>query len=96
MAKFVKTAREITDINEELDKIKGKKEKKEVKETKKKEPKVRKNSFFSEVGKEVSKVNWPSRKDMLKYSIATISFILFFATFFYLIDLILALLKTGV
>ena len=52
--------------------------------------------FFKEVKNEVSKVKWPSKKDMVKYSVATIVFILFFAIFFYLIDLIIALLKAGV
>ena len=33
--------------------------------------------FFSEVKKELSKVKWPNRKDMVKYSIATISFVIF-------------------
>ena len=42
--------------------------------------------FFSEVRKELSKVKWPTKKDMVKYSIATISFVIFFAAFFYLID----------
>ena len=41
--------------------------------------------FFSEVKKELSKVKWPNRKDMTKYSIATITFVIFFAGFFYLI-----------
>lgn len=52
--------------------------------------------FFKEVKNEVSKVKWPSKKDMVKYSVATIIFIVFFALFFYLIDLIIALLKAGV
>ncbi len=50
--------------------------------------------FFSEVKKELSKVKWPSKKDMVKYSIATISFVIFFALFFYLIDLAVAFIKT--
>ena len=50
--------------------------------------------FFSEVKKELSKVKWPSRKDMVKYSIATISFVIFFAVFFYLIDLGVAFIKS--
>ena len=53
-------------------------------------------TFFKEVKSEMSKVKWPSKKDMVKYSIATIIFIVFFAVFFYLIDLIIALLKAGV
>ncbi len=52
--------------------------------------------YFHEVKAEVSKVKWPGKKDMVKYSVATLSFILFFSAFFYVIDLIFALLKTGV
>ena len=50
--------------------------------------------FFSEVKKELSKVKWPNRKDMVKYSIATISFVIFFAVFFYAIDLAVAFIKS--
>jgi len=50
--------------------------------------------FFREVKKELSKVKWPSRKDMYKYSVATIIFVVFFAAFFYAIDLLVALVKT--
>ena len=50
--------------------------------------------FFSEVKKELSKVKWPNKKDMVRYSIATIIFVIFFASFFYAIDLLMALLKT--
>ena len=54
--------------------------------------KIRK--FFSEVKKELGKVKWPSKKDMVKYSISTITFVIFFAVFFYLIDLAVAFIKT--
>ena len=40
--------------------------------------------FFGEVRKELSKVKWPSKKDMVKYSIATIVFVIFFAAFFFI------------
>ena len=50
--------------------------------------------FFGEVRKELSKVKWPSKKDMVKYSIATIVFVIFFAGFFYLIDLAVAFIKS--
>ena len=50
--------------------------------------------FFSEVKSELKKVKWPNRKDMVKYSIATICFVVFFAGFFYLIDLGVALIKS--
>ena len=49
--------------------------------------------FFGEVRKELSKVKWPSKKDMVKYSIATIVFIIFFALFFYLIGVLVALIS---
>ena len=50
--------------------------------------------FFSEVKKELGRVKWPNKKDMVKYSIATITFVIFFAVFFYLIDLMVAFIKT--
>ena len=49
--------------------------------------------FLSEVKSELGKVKWPSKKDMVKYSIATICFVIFFAGFFYLIDLSVAFIK---
>ncbi|MDE5587259.1 MAG: preprotein translocase subunit SecE [Bacilli bacterium] len=69
---------------------------KKSKKVKAKKPKKGIFKYFHEVRVEVSKVKWPSKKDMVKYSVATLVFILFFAAFFYLIDLIFALLKTGV
>lgn len=59
----------------------------------KKIEKVQKESFLKGVRNEIKKVKWPSKKDMVKYSIATILLILFFAIFFYIIDVIMALLK---
>lgn len=49
--------------------------------------------WFKEAFAEVKKVRWPSKKEMIKYSIATIVFILFFALFFYLIELIIFFIK---
>ncbi len=46
-----------------------------------------------EIKKETKKVKWPSKKDMIKYSVATISFVVFFAIFFIASDAILAGLK---
>lgn len=105
MAKIVKSTREITDVDAEIKKLekettkrvkKQDSKKSSKKTTKEKKSKKKKSGFFHEVRKEVSKVKWPSKKDMVKYSIATIVFIIFFAVFFYLIELILALLKMGV
>ncbi len=54
--------------------------------------KVTKASFKSEL----KKIKWPEKKDMIKYSIATILFTVFLALFFYVIELIMALIKTMV
>lgn len=51
-------------------------------------------SFFKDVKKEISKVKWPSKKNMIKYTIITVVFILFFALFFLALDLIIAFVKS--
>jgi len=53
-------------------------------------------NFLDEVKKELGKVKWPGKKDMVKYSIATISFVIFFAAFFYLIDMAVAFIRSMV
>ncbi len=78
---------------EEKEKVKNKKKEK-VKVNKPKEQKVKKEGFFKSVKSEFKKVRWPNRKEMVKYSIATIIFILFFAAFFSIIELIAWLIKT--
>lgn len=50
-------------------------------------------NFIREVKKELGKVRWPNKKEMITYSIATVSFVLFFALFFSLSDLILSGIK---
>ena len=45
--------------------------------------------FFFGVKKEMSKVRFPNKKEMLTYSLATISFITIFALFFVGTDAIL-------
>ena len=49
--------------------------------------------FCHGVKSETLSVHWPSRKDMVKYSVATIFFIIFCAVFFYLIDVLFALIQ---
>ena len=91
------------DITDKLDsKDEKKKEKKEVKKDNKKDEKkdtnnkknlwVRFRIFCHGVGSEFKKVHWPTKNDMIKYSIATIVFVVFLALFFYLIDVLFALL----
>ena len=49
--------------------------------------------LFANVKKEMAKVKWPTKKDMLTYSIATISFIVFFMLFYTATDLIISGIK---
>ena len=66
-----------------------------VKKNKKnKKENVKKESLFKQIKKEMEKVHFPSRKDMIKYSIATISFVIFFALYFYAIELVMAFIKS--
>lgn len=77
---------------EEKNKINNKKEKSSKKKENKKVSK-KQESFFTGVKKEMKKVRWPLKSEMVKYSIATLSFIIFFGIFFTLGDLIIAGLK---
>ena len=87
-------------VAKNTNKNKQKNTKKEVKPvakktTKKEEKKslwIRFRIFCHGVKSEFKKVHWPSKKDMIKYSIATIVFIIFFALFFRLIQTIFAIL----
>lgn len=50
-------------------------------------------NFLIDVKHELKKVKWPNKKNMITYSVATISFIVFFALFFTMSDVILAGIK---
>ena len=50
--------------------------------------------FCNGVKSEAKKVRWTSKKDMVKYSIATIVFMIFCSIFFYLIDTLFALVQS--
>ena len=79
------------------------KNKKETKNTKKAEPKKEKKKsifsrikgYFKGVGKEISRIRWTKGKELLKYSVAAVSFILFFCVYFYVIDMLVALLRSS-
>lgn len=83
---------------------KTKEKKKEDKVISKKEKKTdnkEKNSlwvrfriFCHGVKSEFQKVHWTSKSDMVKYSIATIVFVVFCSLFFYGIDIIFALIQS--
>ena len=50
--------------------------------------------FCHGVKSEFNKVHWPDKEKMIKYSIATIIFIIFCSLFFYLINVIFALIQS--
>lgn len=50
--------------------------------------------FVNGVKSETGKVRWTSKSDMIKYSIATIIFIIFCSLFFYGIDTVFALVQS--
>lgn len=49
--------------------------------------------FFVDVKKESKKVMWTSKKNLIKYSVATLAFMLFICLFFVGTDLIIALIS---
>ena len=71
-------------------------EKKSVKGKKEKKENVFKKivKYFKGVGKEVKRIRWTDRKDLLKYSICTLIFVLFFGLYFYAIDWIVLLVRS--
>lgn len=50
--------------------------------------------FLKGVKSEMAKVRWPNKKELFKYSVATLSIIIIFMLFFTLTDLGLAAVKT--
>lgn len=66
---------------------------------KKKEKKERKNNkkknvgFFKGIKNELKKVTWPGKKEVIKYSIATLMFCIVVVVFFQLLDLGLSVIK---
>ena len=97
--KVVEDKYNTSSIKTETKKVENKK--KEKKTTNKKEIVVEKKSLFSRfmtfchgVKSEFKKVHWTNKKDMVKYSIATIITIIFCSLFFYLIDVLFALVQS--
>ena len=50
------------------------------------------SNFFSSVIVEAKKVIWTNKKNLIKYSVATLSFMLFICVYFVGIDLLIALI----
>ena len=72
-----------------------KKDTKEVKKEKKKSLFSRITGYFKGVRKEISRIRWTKGKELGKYSVAAVSIILFFCVYFYVIDVLVALLRSS-
>ncbi len=67
----------------------------ESKKNKKNDAKVKKENYFEGVRSELAKVKWPTKKEVLKYTIATIVFSAILVGFFVLLDLLMSAIKGG-
>ena len=96
--KAAKVQKEETKVTVEKVEVTNKKLKKETKPVKKETKKVKKQtpkkSYSSELEAELKKVNWPSKKDLTKYGVATIMFIVIFGLYFYGLDALFAWLSS--
>lgn len=50
--------------------------------------------FLVGVKKEMKRVRWPKKKEILTYGTATVSFVIVFSVFFAVIDIILSSIRT--
>ncbi len=55
--------------------------------------KAKKESYFSKLRKELKQVKWPTFKEVFKYSVATIVFVIFICLFFIVLNLIMSFVK---
>ncbi len=66
---------------------------KDVKKKKTNKKKQKKESFFKGIKLELKKVSWPDKKDIIKYSLATLLFCIVVVVFFQLLNLGLSVVK---
>lgn len=71
-------------------------EKKSVKSKKEKKENIFKRigKYFKGVGKELKRIRWTERKDLMKYTFCTLVFVVFFGVYFYAIDWIVLLVRS--
>ena len=92
--------KEVVSTLDEKKTIKGKKhyiaEKKSPKKVKEKKDNIFKlcSKYFKGVFKEFKRIRWTEGKDLLKYSLCTVAFVIFFGVYFYAIDWVVLLLRS--
>ena len=52
--------------------------------------------YFKGVKKEIGFIRWTTPKDLFKYSLTTITFMLLLGSYFYVIDLLITLLRSHI
>ena len=65
-----------------------------VKKEKKENIFKRIGKYFKGVGKEIKRIRWTERKELFKYTLCTLGFVLFFGIYFYAIDWIVLLVRS--
>lgn len=50
--------------------------------------------YFKGVKKEIGRIRWTSGKELVKYSITTITFMIFLGVYFYAIDMLVSLIRS--
>ena len=63
------------------------------KKEKGKENKKKKENYFAGVKQEMSKVKWPTKQEVLKYTVATLLFVIGLVLFFVLMSFIMSMIK---
>ena len=51
-------------------------------------------NYFSGVKKEIGRIRWTKPKDLAKYTVSTLSLMIFFGIFFTVIDLVVTVLRS--
>ena len=71
-------------------------EKKVIKSKKEKKENIfeKVGKYFKGVFKEIKRIRWTDKKDLFKYSVCTVVFVLFFGIYFYAIDWIVLLVRS--
>lgn len=52
-----------------------------------------KKTYYQEIKSEMKKVKWPTKKEMIKYTISTLCFVILFALYFFGIESLFAFIK---
>ena len=73
--------------------IKKNEKTKKISKKEKKAPKAQKEKFIVGLKREIKNVKWPTFKEIVKYTVATIIFIAVFVLFFELLNVIMAFVK---